>query len=200
MFQTQTNAPIMKATGVRKMNHKHTQTLTTKRLVLRRLQESDGKAMFENWTSDPKVATYTSWYAHQTEQDSANFIKMHLDNYKNPDHYVWGITYEDTLIGTIAVVKSEKDSAELGYVLSQAYWGQNITTEAGLAVIKFLFETVGYQKITARHDVQNHASGKVMEKLGMKQLKTIKNTIKRKDGSLGDAVHYELSYDAYLKR
>ena len=43
------------------MNHCGTQRLETKRLVLRRLTESDAEAMFGNWASDPEVTRFLTW-------------------------------------------------------------------------------------------------------------------------------------------
>ena len=47
------------------------------------------------------------------------------------------------------------------------YWNQGLTTEANRAVIELAFEKIGMNKLTALHDKDNPASGKVMEKSGM---------------------------------
>lgn len=47
------------------MNHCGTKRLETKKLVLRRLTESDAKAMFRNWASDRNNTGICdiSWYS-----------------------------------------------------------------------------------------------------------------------------------------
>ena len=43
------------------MQHKGTKSLQTNRLILRRFEESDAKAMFDNWASDSEVTKYLAW-------------------------------------------------------------------------------------------------------------------------------------------
>lgn len=57
--------------------------------------------------------------------------------------------------------------AHVGYCIGQKWWNQNITSEALQAVIHFLFDKVGVNRIESRHDVANPHSGNVMKKCGM---------------------------------
>ena len=52
----------------------------------------------------------------------------------------------------------------------------------------FLFDQVGFHRIEARHDEENHASGRVMEKNGMKREGLLRGGYKRKDGTFGTMV------------
>ena len=58
--------------------------------------------------------------------------------------------------------------AAIGYIINKKYWNQGLTTEANRAVIKLVFEKIGMNKLVALHDKDNPASGKVMEKSGMR--------------------------------
>ena len=73
------------------------------------------------------------------------------------------------VIGGISIVKLENEhqACEIGYCISKSYWNKGITTEAFNRVIQFLFEEVGLNRICARHDLLNEASGAVMKKCGM---------------------------------
>ena len=55
------------------------------------------------------------------------------------------------------------------YAVGKAWWGKGIATEALKAVMAFLFERVGANRIEAGHDVNNPGSGRVMQKAGMQQ-------------------------------
>ena len=57
---------------------------------------------------------------------------------------------------------------EIGYCIGQKFWNKGITTEAMKAIIRFFFEEVGVNRIEARHDTKNPASGRVMIKSGLK--------------------------------
>ena len=59
------------------------------------------------------------------------------------------------------------EEAIIGYCMGTKWWGQEIMPEAGKAVIKYLFEEVGFNRISASHDKNNPKSGKVMQKIGM---------------------------------
>ena len=52
-------------------------------------------------------------------------------------------------------------------VLGKKWWGQGIMPEAGLALEKFLFEEVGFNRIQAEYDAVNPKSCRVMQKIGM---------------------------------
>jgi len=54
----------------------------------------------------------------------------------------------------------------------------------------YLFYEVGYKKIIARHDLLNYASGRVMQKAGMKLDKIIYKAGRRRDGKLYDVAVY----------
>lgn len=51
--------------------------------------------------------------------------------------------------------------------MGKRWWHRGIMTEALGAVIEFLFQRVGVERIVARHDVNNPHSGGVMRKCGM---------------------------------
>ena len=46
--------------------HKGTVTLTTSRLILRRLTIQDAQAMYDNWASDEAVPKFMSWDTHKS--------------------------------------------------------------------------------------------------------------------------------------
>jgi RimJ/RimL family protein N-acetyltransferase len=58
---------------------------------------------------------------------------------------------------------------ELGYWIGEPYWGRGYATEAVSALIRYGFDTVGLNRIYARHLARNPASGRVMAKAGMQR-------------------------------
>ncbi|WDE06844.1 GNAT family N-acetyltransferase [Thalassomonas viridans] len=58
---------------------------------------------------------------------------------------------------------------ELGYSLLNKNQGQGYATEAGIALIRFLFEQVKVRKLVAACTTNNIASRKVMEKLAFRR-------------------------------
>lgn len=58
-------------------------------------------------------------------------------------------------------------AVEVGWFVDRRYWGNGLATEGGRRSLTFGFEELGLDRIIARYDPENYASGKVMEKLGM---------------------------------
>lgn len=55
---------------------------------------------------------------------------------------------------------------ELGFHLRPAYWGRGLAQEAGRAVIRFAFETLGASALFAGHHPENLESRRILTKLG----------------------------------
>lgn len=160
------------------MKHNGTKKLETERLILRRFKLSDAKDMFENYARKENVTRYLTWETHKSISDSQDYLNnIVLPAYKTKDCYRWAIVWKETnsVIGAIDVVKneSEKKRAEIGYVLSDDFWGKGIMPEAGKKVVDYLFNE-GYERIQAKHFSENAKSGRVMQKIGMKHEGTLR--------------------------
>ncbi|MGE7672343.1 GNAT family N-acetyltransferase [Lysinibacillus sp. NPDC094403] len=142
--------------------------LKTARLTLRPISLNDLEAMF-NYASSENVARYVTWEPHKSLDDTKEFVELILNGYSQGKHLFWGIEYEQKLIGTIDFVSINETHkfAEIGYVLSEAYWNKGITTEAAKKLIDFGFNELGLVRIQARCFEENIGSQKVMEKSGM---------------------------------
>lgn len=174
------------------MKHKGTVTLETERLILRKFTENDAEAVFRNWASDDEVTKYLTWPAHRSVEDSAGYIAYCLGTYIEISSYQWGIELKETgeLFGNISVVRMNEDieAAELGYVIGRRFWGNGYMAEAVKAVIAFLFEEVGVNRISARHDTNNPNSGKVMKKAGMQYEGTLRQGDRNNQGIVDCAI------------
>ena len=177
------------------MKHQGTKTLETPRLILRRFQEGDGDFMYKNWASDPEVTKFLTWPTHPSVEVSRKINASWVASYEKPDYYQWAIVPKELgePIGSIAVVEpNEKaESMEVGYALSRKHWGQGIMTEAFAAVIRYLFEEVGVLRVSSRHDPNNPASGKVMQKCGLKYEGTLRQSDWNNQG-ICDTAHYSI--------
>lgn len=145
-------------------------TLETERLILRKLSLEDAEDMFA-YSCNQEVYKYVAWEPHNTKSDSVKFIELALTYYANKKVIPWGIVYKENrkLIGTIdfSSWQPRHHIAEIGYVLSQDYWGKGIATEAANEVIQFGFNHMDLVRIQAKCFVENMNSARVMEKTGM---------------------------------
>ncbi len=153
------------------LTHKGTQTINTERLTLRRFAFGDAEAMFKNWANDPEVTRFLTWDSHGDIGVSKRVVEQWVSEYENKNIYNWAIELKELgePVGGISVVNLDdaNESCEIGYCISQAYWRKGIAPEALKAVIDFLFSEVGMNRIAARHDTKNPASGRVMQKCSM---------------------------------
>lgn len=155
------------------MNHIGTQYIETDRLILRRFELADAQAMFDNWTSDDEVTKYLTWPTHIDVSVTELILGEWVPQYSKDDCYRWAIILKENgpqPIGSIDVChwRESGEVPEIGYCMGRRWWHQGIMTEALGAVIGFLFDQVGVQRIVARHDTNNLHSGGVMRKCGMK--------------------------------
>ena len=154
------------------LTHKGTKVIETDRLILRPFTMADAEPMFRNWASDDAVTKHLTWPTHESVEVTNMVLSDWTSHYEEPDFYNWAIVLKENgpePIGNIAVVGIDKkvDGATMGYCMSRAHWRKGIMTEALTALIAFLFDEVGFNRIEADHDIENPASGRVMQKAGM---------------------------------
>ncbi len=178
------------------LTHKGTQPLTTPQLTLRPFALTDAEDMYANWASDPDVTKYLTWPPHTSIDVSKWVLADWVSHYSEPDYYSWAIVFEGHAIGSIAVVNHDDriGKAEVGYCIGQRWWRRGLMTEALHAVISFLFDNVGYNRIECRHDPCNPGSGGVMRKCGMKYEATLRQSDWNNQG-VCDACWYALLKD-----
>jgi ribosomal-protein-alanine N-acetyltransferase len=181
------------------MKHCGTQTLETKRLILRRFTVRDADAMYTNWASDPEVTRYLTWPAHAGVETSRAVLADWTAAYAQESCYQWAIVLKDRAdepIGSIGAVDVSDDIAavQIGYCLGRRWWHQGIMSEALLAVMDFFFDTVGCNRVAGRHDPRNPHSGMVMQKCGMKYEGTQRSADRNNQG-ICDTSWYALLKD-----
>ena len=174
--------------------HKGTQTIETSRLILRQARRDDAEPMFRNWASDPKVTKYLTWPPHENVEVTQNLLERWTTEYEKDDYYHWMIVLKEIgePIGSLLVTTvGRAQSAHIGYCIGQKWWHKGIMHEAVQAVIKYLFEEVGYHRVEAMHDPNNPNSGRVMRKCGMKYEGTTHASDRNNQG-ICDADHYAI--------
>lgn len=146
-------------------------TLRTARLVLRPLTVDDA-ADVERLAGAREVADTTLHIPHPYPPGGAiAWIASHPARWANGTVLTLAVTLADTgaLVGVMGLsIDRPQDHAELGYWIGVPYWNLGYATEAATALTAYAFETLGLHRVQARHFARNPASGRVMEKLGMR--------------------------------
>ena len=185
------------------MKHIGTLPIECERLLLRRFCFDDIEPFFRNMASDVEAIRFLNWSPHKNTYATKNAIERFISDYSYPDGYVWCIEKRDIgeSIGAILVthVDSDRGTARVGDYLGSSFWGRGYMTEALHAVIDYLFCRVGLIYIECEHDLRNAASGRVMEKCGMRLIRKRKNAAVNNMGICDTAV-YGIYYSEYEER
>lgn len=178
--------------------------IETKRLILRNFRLEDAQSMFESYCHDEEVTRYLTWYPHQNIQETIERLKqVQLPAIeKNIADFAITLKGSDDVIGSIGTVNDfmADGYAEIGYVIARKYWNQGYMSEAFKAIINHLFTHTTLSHIRAIHDIDNLASGKVMQKCGMHyvQNKQIKKKFDRDE--LTTCACYEIDKKEWVKK
>lgn len=183
------------------MIHKGTVHLETERLILRRYVLEDAEAMFRNWVNDPDVTRFLTWQPHGSIDVTRKILLSDIAKYEDLSHYQWAVMPKSLTepIGGINVVRTDESCHcfEIAYRMGKAWWNQGFASEALTAVIKFLFEQVGANRIAATYDTRNPNSGAVMRKCGMSYEGTLRQSGYNNQG-IYDAAYYSILAEDYL--
>ena len=131
-----------------------------------------------------------------TVADAEAFIDAMLAADKTKT-FPFAITAQGRLVGSVAVYRCENihaRTAELGYYLDEAYWGQGIATSAVKQACAEVFERTDILRIFAEPFFDNTASCCVLEKAGF-ELEGVLRCNAVKNGRILDMKMYALLKD-----
>ena len=152
--------------------HRGTVALETPRLILRRADMGDCRAVHDNLTTDPDIVEYVGWDDCRHFEDTQRRIGELVRSYDDPSVYNWLIAEKDSgeVVGSIyvSVLIEKRRTAEIDYGVAKHYRGKAYAPEALAAVIDFLFFDAGFYRIEAQCNTDNPASARVMVKAGMR--------------------------------
>lgn len=145
--------------------------IETPRLIIRNWQECDFEA-FAAMNADPEVMFH--FPSCLTEQESRKFFERLKSIFEEYGHTFYACERKDRgecigFIGTAPVFFEAPftPATEIGWRLSRAHWGQGFATEGALAVLRHAFHTLKLSEIVSFTVVNNRASRRVMEKIGL---------------------------------
>lgn len=172
--------------------------IETKRLILRKFEESDSERMFM-MDSNPEVMKYIGIPVLSDRNESKKLI-LYIQK-----------QYSENGVGRLAVVEKEsglvigwsglkllteeingyKNVLDLGYRFLPEFWGKGYAYEAAEASLDLGFNALNADKITAYAHVENEGSNYILTKLGFEKTGEFEE-------SDGFCFWYELKREKYL--
>jgi len=145
--------------------------LRTARLLLRRWRPDD-RAPFAAMNADPAVMRYFAAPLARGDSDAA---AARIEAFFTDHGFgLWAVEIVDMapFAGFIGLSIPSFDAhftpcIEIGWRLAAAYWGRGYATEGARAALAFGFDTIGLAEIVSFTVEANHASRRVMERIGM---------------------------------
>ena len=166
--------------------------LETERLILKPWKEEYAESLFA-YAKDPDVGPHAGWKPHESVEESLNIIKILF----LPSE-VWAVTIKSSgkIIGSVGLEPDKRrpgvKSREIGYSLAKEYWGKGVMTEAASAALKFAFDELQLDVVSACTSPSNQRSQKVIQKCGLVYEGTERRTYKIYDGSVRDSKCYSM--------
>jgi RimJ/RimL family protein N-acetyltransferase len=152
--------------------------LETERLLLRRFTESD-VANLHDLDGDPEVMRFVNG-GKPVSRDviREETLPRFLRAYERFEGFgVWAAIERSTgkFVGWFEFYPRKDavpEEVELGYRLRRSAWGKGYATEGSRALIRKGFTELGVQRVVAETMAVNAASRRVMEKAGLKYVRT----------------------------
>jgi ribosomal-protein-alanine N-acetyltransferase len=164
--------------------------------ALRPWQASDADDLVFH-ANDAKVArSLGERFPHPYTLDDAHAYiahALHLSNEK-----AWAIEINQVASGAIGIQPGEgfeRNSAELGYWLGRAYWGEGIATAAVRAIVPHALRELSLYRLQARIFEDNPASMRVLERCGFAR-EAVLRRLAVKNGRLLDMHVYAITRDS----
>lgn len=172
--------------------------LETDRLILRPFTESDAPDV-QYLANDARIAEMTANIPYPYPEGAAlKWIRSHAERYKADGSVSFAVTGHETaqLYGAIGlqmkVSEATHEVAELGYWIGVEFWGKGYASEACKRIVEYGLNEMRLDRVTARCLSHNPASGRVLEKAGLKHTRTAQ-------GHCGEVLskleYYDISHD-----
>jgi len=170
-------------------------TLETERLILRGWRREDVDDLYE-YAKSPSMAM-GGWKPQANKRASRRALKSFI---KEDDRWAIVLKENEKVIGQLRL-RTDKNRGQfsarnsayaINYALSEEYWGKGYMTEAVKRVVKYAFDEMHIELLTAGHFPHNIRSRRVLEKCGFQYEGTIEQRYKRYDGQIFDSVIHSI--------
>ena len=146
----------------------------TERLLLRLWRPEDLDQLAHVFSKEPvwRYPFKRGWTREETE----DFLSRKIDEWQDRGFSQWAVEAkaENQLIGFLGLAPPEflpevMPTVEVGWRLDPGWWGRGLATEGGRAALEYAFEALSLDEVVSIYEPENRASGRVMERLGMKR-------------------------------
>ena len=155
-----------------------TEIFRTERLLARSWQIEDLSFAMELW-GDPAVTALIDSRGKLSRQQVAEKLCAEIDRERSHGVQYWALFNHSTgdFVGCGGlrpwIYTPGEANLELGFHIVKRCWGKGLATEAALGVLNHGWEKLQLSKVYAGHHPANHASRRILKKLGFKFLENV---------------------------
>jgi RimJ/RimL family protein N-acetyltransferase len=141
----------------------------TARLAARRATRGVADEIFEAYAQDPDVA-YMNWRPHRDAQETVAFLERCERAWRDGTAFPWTLWMKDDgSLARMIEARRASTSVDTGYVLRQSLWRRGLMTEAVRFVMQWALAQPDGYRVWATCDVENVASPRLLESVGMQR-------------------------------
>jgi len=151
--------------------------IETPRLIMREFTLDDLDAVFE-FSSDYEVSKLTGDPCVESKEEAEKIIKdIWLAEYEKYGYARYALVHKEDnkVIGFCGLkyipageLGENEGAPDIGYRMLEKYWGQGLGFEAANAAMEYGRSTLGLTNIFGDAVVENAASNKILERIGLK--------------------------------
>jgi len=148
-------------------------SIKTGRLLLRRWREDDVEP-FAAMCSDPEVMRYIGSGATRTRAQALASIEAYERDWEEKGYGLCAVELlEDggflgfTGLSEPTFLPEVMPAVEIGWRFARQSWGKGYASEAAQAALEYGLNDLGLSEIVSIYQVENHASERIIQKLGM---------------------------------
>ena len=148
--------------------------LKTTRLHLRPLAMTDAEPLYA-LHQDADMQRYFGDGHLYGRDESRTWLEWHVGlwDVEGYSFFAADLLAEGRFVGWVGLNKVADDpeldgQTEIGWFIDRDFWRQGLATEGARAALDFGFASLGLDRIIARYHTENVASGRVMQKIGMR--------------------------------
>ena len=141
--------------------------IETERLLLTEFSPSDAEHMYR-LNLDPEVIKYTGDPPFESVEEAREFLENY-SAYKKHGFGRWSVWLkpEEEYIGWSGLKRNKEGLVDIGFRFFRSHWNRGFATESAKACLEYGFSKLKLKEIIGRADLENQASVRVLEKIGL---------------------------------
>ncbi len=150
----------------------------TERLELRAATRADAPLAFASYTADPEVPRFMIWRPHKSLAETEEFFCRCEEGWQTRTAFPWSLRLKsDGSYAGMLTARIKGHAVDIGYVLARHLWRRGLMKEAVTGLVQWALAQPEIFRVWAVCDIDNVASARLLESVGMQREGTLRRWI-----------------------